>query len=70
MNYRQQQDPILFVCHSDGDIVQEIKRMQWEVRQVSNLVSPPLHSRMEGVQVADKDKFFSFTKGRILTMDY
>ena len=25
---------------------------------------------MEGVQVADKDKFFSFTKGRILTMDY
>ena len=25
---------------------------------------------MEGVQVADKDKFFSFTKGRILTLDY
>ncbi len=25
---------------------------------------------MEGVQVADKDKFFSFTKGRILALDY
>jgi predicted peroxiredoxin len=25
---------------------------------------------MEGVQVAQKDKFFSFTKGRILTLDY
>jgi predicted peroxiredoxin len=23
-----------------------------------------------GVQLADKDKFFSFTKGRILTLDY
>lgn len=23
-----------------------------------------------GVQIADKDKFFSFTKGRILTLDY
>ena len=51
MNHRQQQESILFVCHSDGDIVQEINRMQWEVRQVSNLVSPPLPSRMEGVQV-------------------
>lgn len=51
MNYRQQQGPILFVCHSNGDIVKEIKRMQWEVRRVSNLVSPPLSSWMEGVQV-------------------
>jgi predicted peroxiredoxin len=25
---------------------------------------------MEGVQVAQKDKFFSFTKGRIITLDY
>lgn len=25
---------------------------------------------MEGVQIADKEKFFSFTKGRILTLDY
>ncbi len=25
---------------------------------------------MEGVKVADKDKFFSFTNGRILTLDY
>jgi predicted peroxiredoxin len=25
---------------------------------------------MEGVQVAQKDKFFNFTKGRILTLDY
>jgi predicted peroxiredoxin len=25
---------------------------------------------MEGIQVADKDKFFSFTSGRILTIDY
>ena len=25
---------------------------------------------MEGIQVAQKDKFFSFTKGRILTLDY
>ncbi len=25
---------------------------------------------MPGVQVADKSKFFSFTKGRILTLDY
>lgn len=25
---------------------------------------------MEGIQVAMKDKFFSFTKGRILTMNY
>lgn len=25
---------------------------------------------MEGVQVAQKDKFFDFTKGRILTLDY
>lgn len=25
---------------------------------------------MEGVQPAQKDKFFSFTKGRILTLDY
>ena len=24
----------------------------------------------EGISVADKDKFFSFTKGRILTIDY
>jgi len=24
----------------------------------------------EGIQIADKDKFFTFTKGRILTMDY
>ncbi len=24
----------------------------------------------EGIQVAQKDKFFSFTKGRILTLDY
>jgi predicted peroxiredoxin len=23
-----------------------------------------------GIQIADKDKFFTFTKGRILTMDY
>jgi predicted peroxiredoxin len=25
---------------------------------------------MEGVQVAQKDQFFSFTKGRIITLDY
>ena len=25
---------------------------------------------MEGVQVAQKDKFFNFTKGRIVTLDY
>lgn len=25
---------------------------------------------MEGVQVADKEAFFNFTKGRILTLDY
>ncbi len=25
---------------------------------------------MDGVQIADKDKFFNFTKGRILTLDY
>ena len=25
---------------------------------------------MDGVQVAQKDKFFSFTKGRILALDY
>jgi predicted peroxiredoxin len=25
---------------------------------------------MEGVQVAQKDKFFNFTKGRIITLDY
>jgi intracellular sulfur oxidation DsrE/DsrF family protein len=25
---------------------------------------------MEGIQVADKDRFFNFTKGRILTIDY
>jgi len=25
---------------------------------------------MEGVQVAQKDKFFDFTKGRIITLDY
>ncbi|MDX9942244.1 MAG: DsrE family protein [Bacteroidales bacterium] len=25
---------------------------------------------MEGIQLAQKDKFFSFTKGRILTLDY
>jgi len=25
---------------------------------------------LEGVQVADKSKFFSFTKGRILSLDY
>jgi predicted peroxiredoxin len=24
----------------------------------------------EGIQIADKDKFFTFTKGRILTIDY
>jgi hypothetical protein len=23
-----------------------------------------------GIQIADKDRFFTFTKGRILTMDY
>lgn len=51
MNYRQQQKPKLFVCHSDGDISKEIERMQWELVRVSNLVSPPLPSRMEGVQV-------------------
>ncbi len=25
---------------------------------------------IRGIQVADKDKFFTFTKGRILTLDY
>jgi predicted peroxiredoxin len=25
---------------------------------------------MEGIEVADKDKFFTFTNGRILTLDY
>jgi predicted peroxiredoxin len=25
---------------------------------------------MDGIQLAQKDKFFSFTKGRILTLDY
>jgi len=25
---------------------------------------------IEGVQVAQKDKFFNFTKGRIITLDY
>jgi predicted peroxiredoxin len=25
---------------------------------------------MDGIQVAQKDKFFSFTKGRIITLDY
>ena len=25
---------------------------------------------MDGVEIADKEKFFSFTKGRILTLDY
>ncbi len=25
---------------------------------------------MDGVQIAQKDKFFNFTKGRIITMDY
>jgi hypothetical protein len=25
---------------------------------------------MPGVKVADKDAFFSFTRGRILTLDY
>jgi predicted peroxiredoxin len=25
---------------------------------------------MEGVQAADKDKFFNFTEGRILSLDY
>jgi predicted peroxiredoxin len=25
---------------------------------------------MEGIQIAQKDKFFSFTKGRIITLDY
>jgi predicted peroxiredoxin len=25
---------------------------------------------MDGVQIAQKDKFFSFTKGRIITLDY
>jgi predicted peroxiredoxin len=25
---------------------------------------------MDGVQVAQKDKFFNFTKGRIITLDY
>ncbi len=24
----------------------------------------------QGIQLADKKKFFSFTKGRILTLDY
>jgi predicted peroxiredoxin len=24
----------------------------------------------DGIQIADKEKFFSFTKGRILTLDY
>jgi predicted peroxiredoxin len=25
---------------------------------------------MDGIQIAQKDKFFSFTKGRIITLDY
>ncbi|MCI0522227.1 MAG: hypothetical protein L0Y37_01085 [Bacteroidales bacterium] len=25
---------------------------------------------MEGIQVAQKDRFFDFTKGRIITLDY
>jgi hypothetical protein len=25
---------------------------------------------MEGVQIVRKDKFFNFTKGRIITLDY
>ena len=51
MNYRQQQDPILFVCHSDDDIVNEIKTMNWDVRQFRHLTSSPPPSIMEDVQV-------------------
>ncbi len=28
------------------------------------------HDLAQGVEVADKDRFFSFTKGRVLTLDY
>ncbi|MGO4999297.1 sigma 54-interacting transcriptional regulator [Oceanisphaera sp. W20_SRM_FM3] len=51
MNYRQQQGPTLFVCHSDDDIVNEIKRMTWDVRQFRHLTSSPPPSIMEDVQV-------------------
>ena len=51
MNHRQQQHPILFLCHGNTDIVNEISRMEWNVRQVNNIFSPPSASLMEGVQV-------------------
>lgn len=51
MNYRHQQPPILFICHSDGDLVHSLSQQQWEIRQSRNLVTPPPPSRMEGVQV-------------------
>ena len=51
MNHRQQDHPILFLCHSNSEIVSEISRMEWDVMHVNNLVSPPSASVMEGVQV-------------------
>ncbi len=35
--------------------------------KISNIKPEDL---MEGIQVAQKDKFFNFTKGRIITLDY
>ena len=42
--------------------------------QIQNLLSKGItimaEDLAEGISVADKDKFFNFTKGRILTIDY
>ncbi|MGO1618231.1 MAG: sigma 54-interacting transcriptional regulator [Oceanisphaera sp.] len=52
MDDRRQQSPILFICHSDHDVVNQIRKMGWQLRQVKYLTrSPSAPSVMEGVQV-------------------
>ncbi|WP_417618198.1 sigma 54-interacting transcriptional regulator [Oceanisphaera sp.] len=51
MNHRQQQYPTLFVCHRNNELVKEISKMEWDVRHLNSLASPPPPSWMEGIQV-------------------
>lgn len=53
MDCRQQDEPILFLCHSNKNVVNEISRMQWDVRAVSHVtdINDNIKSLMRGVQV-------------------
>ncbi|MFD1006626.1 sigma-54 dependent transcriptional regulator [Oceanisphaera ostreae] len=50
MTYRRQH-PVLFLCHSDNEIVSEVSKMEWEVRLAKWLTRSLPPSLMLGVQV-------------------